>query len=418
MRSRSRRLAVLLALAAHGTAGATNGFNLIGFGAESTAMGGADLAVARDTSALNTNPAGLLQIEGRRWDVAFALGYPRDVRHVDGLGNDAENVSDPVPVLQGGWARRVGSGAALGVGLFVQGGAGSDFEQMLTGFGNRDGLSSSFGLVKLSLGGAIRAGAKVALGASVSLTRGALEQTVFPDTSAPVFLGYELDEADGYRFGWKVGIAVEATPRVRLGAAYTEAIPLDLEGDRIVFDMEALGLGKVAYGEAHAEGLGFPREVGLGLAFRPTPSLLLSVEADWLQWSNAVRVSILSASAPDRPGAPPELSFVQDQSWKDQRVLAAGAAWEHGATTWRAGYNHGPNPIPPETLTPLFAAINVHHLTLGVGRRFSDTWRWDAAFEHPFRHEVTYTNPSLPFGPDAREEVEGLVFHGSVARAW
>jgi long-chain fatty acid transport protein len=416
---RSRlRWALLLAVAAHGTAGATNGFNLIGFGTESTAMGGADLAVARDTSALNTNPAGLLQIERQRWDVAFALGYPRDVRHVDGLGNDAENVSDPVPVLQGGWARRIRPGAALGIGLFVQGGAGSDFERMLTGFGNRDDLSSTFGLVKLSLGGAMGVGGKVSVGASVSLTRGVLEQTVFPDTSSPVFLGYELDQADGYRFGWKVGIALDVNARVRLGAAYTEAIPLDLEGDRIVFDMSALGLDKVAYGKARAEGLGFPREVGLGAAFRPSPALLLSAEADWLQWSNAVRVSRLSASGPDRAGAPPELSFEQDQSWKDQVVFALGASWERGPTVLRAGYNHGPNPIPPETLTPLFAAINVHHLTLGVGRRFADTWRWDAVFEHPFRHEVTYTNPSLPFGPDAREEVEGLVFHGSVARAW
>ena len=42
---------------------ATNGLNLIGFGTESVAMGGADTAVARDTSALNTNPAGLGQLE-------------------------------------------------------------------------------------------------------------------------------------------------------------------------------------------------------------------------------------------------------------------------------------------------------------------------------------------------------------------
>lgn len=36
---------------------ATNGLNLIGFGPESVAMGGADTAVARDTTALNTNPS-------------------------------------------------------------------------------------------------------------------------------------------------------------------------------------------------------------------------------------------------------------------------------------------------------------------------------------------------------------------------
>ena len=36
----------------------------IGFGAESDAMSGADLAVARDTAAMNANPAGVTQIPG------------------------------------------------------------------------------------------------------------------------------------------------------------------------------------------------------------------------------------------------------------------------------------------------------------------------------------------------------------------
>jgi hypothetical protein len=47
---------------------ATNGINLIGFETESTLMGGADIAVARDASALNTNPAGLTQIHGQAFD--------------------------------------------------------------------------------------------------------------------------------------------------------------------------------------------------------------------------------------------------------------------------------------------------------------------------------------------------------------
>ena len=55
------------------TSHATNGINLIGFGAESTLMAGADIAVARDTSALNTNPAGLTQIHHQRFDAYGSL---------------------------------------------------------------------------------------------------------------------------------------------------------------------------------------------------------------------------------------------------------------------------------------------------------------------------------------------------------
>ena len=41
------------------TSNAANGMNMIGFGAESVAMGGADLAVTDNPSSMNINPAGL-----------------------------------------------------------------------------------------------------------------------------------------------------------------------------------------------------------------------------------------------------------------------------------------------------------------------------------------------------------------------
>ncbi len=47
-----------LGLTASLPAMATNGINIIGFGAESTLMGGANTPVARDMSAINTNHAG------------------------------------------------------------------------------------------------------------------------------------------------------------------------------------------------------------------------------------------------------------------------------------------------------------------------------------------------------------------------
>ena len=56
------RWIALLCAGISASAPASNGLNLIGFGTESVLMGGADVAVARDTLALNTNPAGLARI--------------------------------------------------------------------------------------------------------------------------------------------------------------------------------------------------------------------------------------------------------------------------------------------------------------------------------------------------------------------
>ena len=80
------------------TSYATNGLNQIGFGTESVGMGGADIAVARDTSALNTNPAGLSQITNNLIDINGAIVYTKNIKHKDQFGNDVNNTAD-LPLL-------------------------------------------------------------------------------------------------------------------------------------------------------------------------------------------------------------------------------------------------------------------------------------------------------------------------------
>ena len=105
---------------------ATNGLNLIGFGAESVGMGGADTAVARDTTAINTNPAGLGQLAQPAFDGYFNTAFALDLGHADPIGNDRGVDNWYVPVAGFGasyplagkrliagmrilWAGRVGS---------------------------------------------------------------------------------------------------------------------------------------------------------------------------------------------------------------------------------------------------------------------------------------------------------------------
>src|SRR5258706_15944162 len=70
------------------SANANNGLYLIGFGTESTLMGGADVAVAHDPTAINTNPAGLNQIRGKDLTTGLLFIHSPDNRHRDILGND------------------------------------------------------------------------------------------------------------------------------------------------------------------------------------------------------------------------------------------------------------------------------------------------------------------------------------------
>jgi long-chain fatty acid transport protein len=402
---------------------ATNGLIPIGFGTESVAMGGADLAVSRDTSAMNANPAGLTQISGKRLDLDQMSAFALDVGHADEFGNDVTVANDRIFAGTLGYAQHLADRPLWwGTGLFLQGASGVEYPRLATAFGTTDELTSLFTVLRLDLSAAARLSPSVSIGASLGVTRSALEQRVFPNTSAagpPAFFGYRLHGMRGYAFGPKVGLLAKVSPNARLGVAYTAPISADMKHGRLATNQSAIGLGTVTYRDVTATGINLPTEVGVGYAVDVTPHLLLSLEADWIDWSNAVDTATLTARQPDNPGAAPTVVLVADHKWRDQYVVAAGLAYAPSAEwTFYAGYNQARNPIPPDHLTPLLAAIAERHATAGLSHRLGAHWRVLAALEYTLGNEVTYTNTALPFGPDARETLRFVVAHATLSREW
>ena len=415
--------ALLAVLMMPAPAVATNGLNQIGFGTESVGMGGADIAVARDTSALNTNPAGLTQIDGALLDMNAAVAYTGNIKHRDGFGNN-ENNSNKYPVLGSvGYVRQLsGIPITAGFGLFAQGGTGNEFNNLNTAFGTRDDLSIRFRIARITPGLAWQVNDSLSLGASLVGTYADLEQEVFPNTSssgppAP-FFGFKLTDMNDFSAGIKLGIMYKPNDRVTLGAAYNSKVKLELEG-RMQMDMSALGLGKVTYRDAVAKNIDQPQEFGIGAALQATDRLLVALEFNWIDWSDAVTTGIISGSNPDDPAAPPNVVNAIDNNWRDQYVIAAGATYNwNDRTVLRAGYNYGRNPIPNGNLNPLLNTIAEHHLTLGFGHDLDNAWRIDGAFEWDIRNEETYTNPQLPFGQDAVAVGELFALHFRISRSW
>jgi len=382
------------------TALATNGLNMIGFGAESVAMGGADVAVARDTSALNTNPAGLSNIGNQALDLFSAVAYALDVSHADSFGNDAPVDNKFIGLGGMGYARRFeGIPLVVGIGLFAQGGAGSVYKDLATPFGGRDELSSLFRVAKLSFGGAWQPDERLSLGASLALVYGDIQQKVFPQTSVAGFSGYKIEGPHALKPGLKIGAQYQPRPDLTLGATYTTATDLPLAGGSLTANLSAQGLGKVTYSDVRLIGLSLPQEVALGLAWQVNEPLLLAFKLDWLDWSDALKSSRLAASNPDNRAAPAEIVGVSTLNWRDQYVLALGMDYALDARTHLlGGYNFGRNPIPAEHTQPLLAATAEHHLTFGVERLGEGDWRETFAVEYQLGNTVRYVNPELPFG--------------------
>jgi long-chain fatty acid transport protein len=400
---------------------AGNAINLIGFGAESVAMGGADLAVARDTSALNTNPAGLAQIPGSELNLNAAVAHLLDAAHADQFGNDQEVSDKEIYIASGGYARRFADAPfSAGVAIFVQGGAGSVYRDLATPFGTRDDLSIQLGIVKLSPGIAWRVTPEWSLGASLSVVASRLEQKVFPDTSTPAFAGLHLKDMESADAGLKLGALYKPSERLTFGAAYTTKSDLSLEDGTLVANMTAVGLGKVTYRNARIEGMAQPQQFGVGLALRPAPVWLVAFDLEWINWADAMKTSTLRADSPDNSLAPPSIAATSSMNWHNQLVFAIGAVYELSPkSVLRAGYNYGRNPIPDETLTPLLnSAIGEHTLTCGIGYEPDPTWRVDASLEWQLKNSVTYHNPELPFGPGATESTGFVALHAMLTRRW
>jgi long-chain fatty acid transport protein len=405
----------------------SNGLNMIGFGDESVAMGGADLAVAGDTSAMNNNPAGIARIPGSALDGYGAIAYPLSVAHRDRFGNDVEVSNRRIVVGGGGYTRRLGDGpVTAGIGFFAQGGAGNVYKNVATPFGTTDEMSSLFRIGKVTPSVAYRVDESLSLGASFQVVYADIRQKVFPETSffdtadpAHPFFGSEVKGVNGFGFGAKLGAQYKVNDRVTLGAVYTSKMNLALGGGTVVANMSAVGLGKVTYRDARIEGMALPQEVGAGVAVRPFRPLLVAVKVAWIDWSGALKTSTLRAANPDNPGAPSTVALPSTLNWRDQYVFAIGIAYDlTEKTVLRAGYNYGRNPIPANSLNPLLAAITEHHATFGAEYAFSPKWQMSGAVEYALNNKVRYDNSELPFGPGAEEENESIAAHVMLSRRW
>jgi long-chain fatty acid transport protein len=401
---------------------ASNGLNLIGFGTESVSMGGADTAVARDTTALNTNPAGLTRLTRPRLDTYNGLAVALDVGHSDALGNDVGVSNRFIPLGGGGYAQPLGHGITAGVGVFAQGGAGNVYRNVHTGFGNNDELSALFGILKLSAGAAWKPVDTLALGIAASAIYSRIDQQLFPDTSVAgpsPFFGLQLKGVRGINGTVRAGMLYTPTPRWTFGLTFAPKATLTMDRGRAIVNMTAVGLGNVVYHDVRASGMALPREVDVGIAWQATPRTLVAAKLAWLDWSHSMRHTTLTLRAPETAAAPAVIQNVAPLDWRNQTVIAVGVAHAlDDATTLRAGFNYGRNPAPAATMNPLLASIGERHFTAGASHRMDPEWEESAAVEYLPTARIHYSNPLAPLGIDAEERTHYVAIHGMLTRQW
>ncbi|MCB1161048.1 MAG: outer membrane protein transport protein [Candidatus Krumholzibacteriia bacterium] len=405
-------------------AAATNGMDLEGYGPISQAMGGASMAFDQGSAGLMSNPAtlGLLPDGATRVDVALGLLGPSVTSRFPAfnLSADSDATAFWMPAI--GALRHRGA-MTFGLGVFGQGGMGTEYDQaaFLAGPTGEPVMSQvSVGRVMAPFTYALESG--LILGVTLDYVWGGMDlQMPFAvgDAMAPApgslmdFMGSHVlgeaavsagfgaaiqgmmtggqltandyarvefaDDSDftgaasGSGFAGKLGVLYPVNEAWTLGAAYHFKTSMgDWEADTAEMAFYAGDgsglLGDAIPGKIAVKDFQWPATLGLGAAFRPAERWLLAADYKLIQWSGVMEnfEMVFTATGGGLDGETVGITFYQD--WSDQAVINLGAAYlAQDWLTLRAGTVIASNPIPQTYLNPLFPAIEETHLTAGAG---------------------------------------------------
>ncbi len=370
---------------------ASNGINMMGYGAIASGMGGADMAVPAECTAMAGNPAQLATICGNVISLGGSLMKPLMEVTMPGQGS-VDNGDQFLPFGFLGYAQRVGNtGWAWGIGLYAQGGMGVDFQNVKNFQGQNDSLYSMVAFTRLAPTVAYKVTDKLTLGVSAFAGYATIDYEFFPNGVQ----GQNVTGMDSFTIAGRFGFSYQINKQWAIGGAYTTESSLDFDGGQMVFNFGP-GIGKVKYNDVKMDNFTWPRQAEVGVSYRPIPKLLLALDVTWVNYSAAIKTVTVTASNPNAPlpQAYQTLNIPMVMDWKDSWIFALGAEYEINDTwTVRAGYNYGSNPVPDDTLNPLFPATVEHHLTAGCSYNWG-RWGLDFALEHAF--DISQTNTSTP----------------------
>jgi long-chain fatty acid transport protein len=397
---------------------ATNGMNMIGYGAVSSAMGGADLALVDNATAMNINPAGLSGCCDPQLSAGISLMFSRN-HHNDTHGNDLQATEQvfPVPLLALAQPLR-DSGFIVGFGFFAQGGMGVEYKDFRVPFADfidleneYDTISSDVRYMKITptLAWQNREDS-LRVGASLNLGYAETEMQLFPHTSIAEnqFFGIDMQGCEAYSAAIRLGFQYQIG-RVRIGGAYLSATHHSFKHGTSILNYTSLGHGMQRY-DTELDGFNWPRQIGVGFSYQITSRLKFAFDLDWVNWSDAIDSIKFNLKQNASAAVPADIHMEYPMHWDDQWVYACGL--EYGlspAWTLRVGYNFARSPVPAHHLLPYFPAIAEHHVTGGF--TFSaKSWSLDVACEWALNNRVSSTN-SLYCSHGFSEEMSQFTTH-------
>lgn len=218
----------------------------------------------------------------------------------------------------------------------------------------------------------------------------------------------------GAGFAGKLGATFQITPQLSVGASYHSKTKMsDFEGDatlsmNVNMDTGIAQTGTTpsgtyadmtmpVTGKIKVVDFQWPETMALGVTYRGSEKWMVSADIKRIGWSSVMDKFAMTFTADNSTNngafANKTLNVTMDQNWDDQTVVMLGGQFmAMDNLALRAGYNQASNPVPKETLNPLFPAIVEKHYTFGFGYEMDKNQIID--FSMTIAPEVSVTSTS------------------------
>ena len=398
-------ITTLLALAP--LAMATNGSNLIGVGPMSRSMGGVGVAAPQDAiSAIFANPAAICFgpfCPGAQADFSGTYFNPTvkgKATFTDNTGaqyngsDTSETKPSAIPAI--GISSPLSPKWRFGVGAYGVSGMGVSYKEsdlFPPGMGN---LYTKLEVMNFAPNLAYMINPDFSVGANFIVSYQNLD------------LGYGADH--GYGMGLQLG-GLYKLGILNLGASYTynQGVTHEKVAYFDDYDMNGQLVPDATLDDLELQS---PQVVALGVSMEPGSTWLVELDTKWINWSGA--------------------KGYKDFDWEDQWVIGLGAQYKiTPAFSLRAGYNYAKNPVKEhngfnpmgttnvqghdvgnvnyESLRILgFPAVVEHHLTLGLGYKFTSAIALNLSYMHAMENTIKESSAGDAFSFESSLEEDTI----------
>lgn len=344
------------------------GFSIPEQGSKAAAMAGAFTGLANDPSAIYFNPAGISFIPGMNLTIGSTFVSPESQFQNLNYGNKIDKQKElffvvPQVFFTYAWDYDL----TFGAGVYAPYGLGTEWEAGWTG----DHLSRKIDLQNVHFAGVVSYKLMENLSVAGTFAWSHASATLEKAGDNPEYAGDVSLEGTGSAIHWGISTLYKPSDMISIGASYRAAADLTLTGD-IKFSGDRIPSAtdpKEGKGEVI---LPLPSTFNLGVAVAVLPTLTVTADYNWAEWSRYEKLEITNTDNNSVLTSSP-------RNWKNTSAYRVGAEFTGiEKLALRAGFLIDSDPVDTKYSEPSLPDAGRTGYTFGGGYQLLDNLNIDA----------------------------------------